>query len=75
MITADRVSGTLRFALEYDPAQRIFWGYVESGLDPNFDEFGSFPLDELAAMGAVIERDLYFDPTPIGQIRANRGQF
>jgi hypothetical protein len=30
------------FALEYDPAQRIFWGYVESGLDPNFGEFGSF---------------------------------
>ena len=63
------------FALEYDPAQRIFWGYVESGLDPSFDEFGSFSLDELAGMGAVIERDLYFDPTPIGEIRANRGRF
>ena len=56
--------GTLTwYATEYDPTQRIFFGYVSIFGDHN-DEWGSFALDELEAyrgpFGIGIERDLYF---------------
>ena len=51
------------YATEYDPGQRIFFGYVSIFGDHN-DEWGSFSLDELEAyrgpFGIGIERDLYF---------------
>ena len=48
-------------------------GYVESGLDPSYDEFGHFSFDELESLEARVERDVYFDPTPIGKIHSERG--
>ena len=52
------------YATEYDPIDRVFFGYVYLFGDWN-DEWGSFSLDELAnykgKFGLGIERDLYFE--------------
>jgi hypothetical protein len=51
------------YATEYDPDQRLFFGYVSIFGDIN-DEWGYFSLDELESFkgqfGLGIERDLYF---------------
>jgi hypothetical protein len=53
------------YATEYDPKERIFFGYV-IGFDR---EFGYFSLDELeeakGPMGLPVERDIYFKPKPL----------
>ena len=67
-------AGWTWFGMEYDAGERVFWGYVESGLDPSYDEFGYFSLDELESLGARVERDLHFEPTPIGKVQAERGR-
>jgi hypothetical protein len=52
------------YATEYDPSDRIFFGYVSIFGDWN-DEWGSFSLQELESykgrLGLGIERDLYFE--------------
>ena len=52
------------FATEYDPEEKMFFGYVSLFGDYN-DEWGSFSLAELEEFrglgGLGIERDLYFD--------------
>jgi len=59
------------YATEYDPTDRIFFGYVSIFGDWN-DEWGSFSLGELEAyvgtFGLGIERDLYFEEKPFSQI-------
>lgn len=59
------------YATEYDPTDRIFFGYVSIFGDWN-DEWGSFSLDELESyrgkFGLGIERDLNFDEKQISQI-------
>ena len=56
------------YATEYDPQDRIFFGYVQ-GIE---DEFGYFSLDELQEVRGVlalpVERDFYFKPTPLRAI-------
>ena len=56
------------YATEYDPKERIFFGYVQ-GIE---DEFGYFSLDELqevrGALGLAVERDLHFKPVPLRDI-------
>ncbi len=56
------------YATEFD-GEDLFFGYVK-GLD---DEWGYFSLTELEAArgpGDIrIERDLYFKPSPISQLR------
>jgi len=50
------------YATEYDPEERIFFGFVNLG-DPLYAELGYFSLDELEGvkvMGLGIERDLHF---------------
>ena len=53
------------YGVEYDAEQRLFYGLVE-GFDT---EIGYFSLDELeearGPMGLKIERDRYFNPTPL----------
>lgn len=48
------------YAIEYDPVERIFFGFVRG----HGDEIGYFSLDELQGikgrLGVGIERDLYF---------------
>ena len=66
------------FVLEYDPDQRIFFGWVIDANAPQFAELGSFSLDELeAARGPLslpIERDLYFQPQPLREVKARHGR-
>lgn len=61
-------SGTW-WATEYDPEQKIFFGYV-TGLC--FDEWGYFSLDELESYrgmcGLGIERDICFEPKRFSEI-------
>ena len=53
----------------------LFFGYVQ-GNDPMDDEYGYFSLKELESItlpwGLKIERDLYFDPTSIEDIKTGR---
>jgi hypothetical protein len=59
------------FATEYDPTDKIFFGYVSLFGDYN-DEWGSFGLEELESlqlpMGMKIERDLSFKECPISEM-------
>jgi len=64
------------YATEYDPKQRIFFGYV-SIFGDYCDEWGSFSLDELEAyrgrFGLGIERDLYWTERPASEVIAKKG--
>jgi hypothetical protein len=57
------------YATEYDPENRIFFGYV-IGFE---DELGYFSLDELeevrGPLGLPIERDEHFKPSSLEEIR------
>lgn len=54
------------YATEYDPKNKMFFGYVSIFNDDN-DEWGYFSLTELESFkgqfGLGIERDLYFQET------------
>ena len=58
------------YATEYNPTERIFFGYASLFGDSN-DEWGYFSLDELQEVkgkfGLGIERDLYCGEKPISQ--------
>ena len=60
------------FATEYDPINKIFFGYVSLYGQQGFDEWGSFALVELedfiGKMGLGIERDLHFKETKSSEI-------
>ncbi|MCE7700108.1 MAG: DUF2958 domain-containing protein [Methanobacterium paludis] len=57
--------------VEYDPEQKLFFGYVKSGLDESFSEWGYFSLTELESIGRPfrVERDLYFTPKEFGKLK------
>lgn len=63
------------YATEYDPVERVFFGYVSIFNDYN-DEWGYFSLDELenyrSQFGLGIERDLHFEPIHFSQLRSSR---
>lgn len=67
------MSGWTWYGIEYDPADKLFFGYVVSGLGADCDEYGYFDLVELDGLGGAIERDLHFTPTPMSEIIQNRG--
>ena len=57
------------YATEYNPEERLFFGLIQ-GQD---EELGYFSLDELESItirGLKMERDMYFKPTPIKEVRA-----
>jgi len=58
------------FATEYDPEERMFFGYVSLFNDYN-NEFGYFSLDELESyqgkFGLGIERDMYGSEMTLNQ--------
>lgn len=61
------------WATEYDPVDKIFYGYVTLfGLGSPEDEWGSFALGELEGVkgrfGLGIERDRHFGERPISTI-------
>jgi hypothetical protein len=63
-------SGTW-YATEYDPKDRMFFGYVSIFGDWN-DEWGYFSLRELESykgpLGLGIERDLFWDEVPVSTV-------
>jgi len=62
------------YVVEFDRKERLCYGLVD-GLE---SEFGYFSLDELeevrGPMGLSIERDLYFEPTPVSEIQQELGR-
>ena len=54
------------FMCEYDPVDRIAFGYIVSPLGPDCDEGGYFSLAELEGvrnrLGLGIERDIHWKP-------------
>ncbi len=59
------------YVLEYDPGNRLFFGYADTG-DPATSELGYASLDEMeqvVVMGLGMERDLYFDPIPLSEVK------
>ena len=63
-------AGYTLWATEYDPHERLFFGYVRNGFD---GELGYVSLDELESvrgpLGLPMERDLYFTPMRLSQVR------
>lgn len=59
------------YATEYDPEDKMFFGYVSIFGDWN-DEWGYFSLQELESYkgpwGLGIERDLYWDEVPASTV-------
>ena len=59
-------------ATEYDPKDKIFFGYVSLFNDYN-NEWGSFSLEELESVKLPfrlgIERDLYCEEMPISEFK------
>jgi hypothetical protein len=57
------------YGTEYDPEERMFFGYVFNGAD---GELGYFSLDELESVrgpfGLKIERDRYFGTPKLGEV-------
>jgi hypothetical protein len=64
-------------AMEYDPEERMFFGYVSLFNDPMCNEFGYFSLDELASIrgrfGLGIERDMYCGEKKLSEHKAIYG--
>lgn len=64
------------FATEYDPKQKLFFGYV-SIFGDHCDEWGYFSLEQLeeykGRFGLGIERDLYWTERPASEVIAKKG--
>lgn len=62
------------YATEYDPVQRLFFGWAKIHGE---GELGYFSLDELLAvklpLGLKIERETAFTPTPLSVIQKQKG--
>ena len=62
------------WATEFDPNQRLLFGYVRNGSD---GELGYVSLDELESVrgpfGLPLERDLYFTPTRLSEVQKAAG--
>jgi hypothetical protein len=60
------------YMMEYDPEQRLAFGWVVSPISPEYDELGYISVDELegvrGALGLGIERDMYFSPKPFRDV-------
>jgi len=57
------------YATEYDPKQGLFFGWVNS----EFPELGYMSRQEMAEVevrGIPLERDLYFEPKPLSEVKA-----
>lgn len=59
------------YITEYDPEDRTAFGWCDLGV--GYPELGYVSLAEVESVrlpgGLKIERDLWFDPTPLGEIR------
>jgi len=62
----DILSSWAWYGIEYDPETELFFGFVH-GYE---DELGYFSFPELRDFGIRIERDLWFKPTPLSEVKA-----
>ena len=64
------------YIAEFDPADRLFFGFAILGDDYQNAEWGYISLDELLALrtaqGFEIDRDLYWQPKKAGEIERIR---
>jgi hypothetical protein len=62
------------YATEYNPEERVFFGYVSIFGDHN-DEWGTFALEELESFrgcfGLGLERDIFFTPGHASEVIPN----
>jgi hypothetical protein len=56
------------YATEYDPVEGIFFGWINSG-QPELGYFSRQELAEIDSRGLPMERDLYFDPKPLSEVK------
>jgi len=60
------------YGFEYDPEERLGFGYIVSPLGPECDEMGYFSLDKIREtrnrLGLYMEQDLYFTPKPLSKL-------
>jgi len=56
------------YATEFN-GKDTFFGWVKSGISPDFDEWGYFSYSELEENN--VERDLYFEPKQLKEIIKN----
>ena len=69
------------YIAEYDPVDRLFFGYAIIGGDLQMAEWGSISFDELEMInigGIEVDRDLYWTPKPFSKVmvdykKAHRG--
>jgi len=65
------LGGSDWYGAEYDPRDRLFFGYAILNDDFQNAEWGYFSLDELAAVnvrGIEVDRDLHWEERPAGEI-------
>lgn len=67
-------SGWTWLITEYDPADKLAFGFAYNAADPDGAELGYISIDELESIkgpfGLRIERDIHFDPKPLSQAKA-----
>lgn len=72
----DPYGGSVWFVTEYDPEERLCYGWVCLNGDLQCAEFGYISLDELESVKKFgkprIERDLYFKPVTLRQALKDR---
>ncbi|MBF0313350.1 MAG: DUF2958 domain-containing protein [Oligoflexia bacterium] len=57
------------FVLEYDPVDRLCFG-LTCGFESELGYFAVEELEDVVVNGLGVERDLYFTPKPLSQVRA-----
>jgi len=65
------------FAISYDPAEKMFFGYVSLFNDPAMNELGYFSLEELESIkgrfGLGIERDRHIGEKTLSEMKSQKG--
>jgi hypothetical protein len=65
------IGGCDWFVVEYDPGDRLFFGFAVLNGDLVNAEWGYVPLDELRSVrvaGIEVDRDLHWSPRPAGEV-------
>ena len=60
------------YMTEYDPVERLGYGFVRGEMDETCDELGYFSIAELESIrlpfGLTIERDIHFGPHTLARV-------
>ncbi|MBN1427602.1 MAG: DUF2958 domain-containing protein [Anaerolineae bacterium] len=66
------------YLLEYSPREHLAFGWVIDDTAPHCAELGTFSLDEIdatrGAFGLPVERDIYFKPRTLAEVKARHHQ-